>query len=191
MKNRVIAAALLGVAIAASAGAQDQVPQPRQGFGISFGFGGGSAAMSCSICTSERDNGFSGYLRMGGYVSPALFVGGESNGWVKNDMGVDEQIGMLNAVVQWYPQVSSGLYLKGGGGFTYASATDGLTDLSTSGLAATLGAGYDWRLTQSFSLTPYVNYLRSIGGEADVNGIGTGYKLNVDVLQVGLGFTWY
>lgn len=147
--------------------------------------------MSCDGCSSDRETSFSGYLRMGGYVSPSLFVGGESNGWVKSDFGVDEQIGVLSAVLQWYPQPASGLYLKGGAGFAHAAADDGFDEVSTTGMAVNLGLGYDWRLGRSFSLTPYANYLRSLGAEAQVNGIGTDYKLNVDVLQIGLGLSWH
>ena len=189
--NRFLVAGLACMAFAASAGAQSVKPQTRQGFGISFGLGGGSASMTCDDCPSGREGGFSGYLRLGGYVSPSLFVGGESNGWTKDEYGVETQIGSLNAVLQWYPQQASGLYLKGGAGFARATATDGIDELATTGMSMTMGLGYDWRLTRNFSLTPYANYVRSLGAEASVNDIGTDYKLNVDVLQFGLGFTWH
>jgi hypothetical protein len=189
--NRLLAVGLASMAITASASAQDVSAPGRQGFGISFGLGGGSASMSCDGCSSERDTGLSGYLRMGGYVSPSLFVGGETNGWTKNDMGVEQQIGVISAVVQWYPQPAAGLYLKGGAGFAHATATDAFDEVSTSGMAMNAGVGYDWRLTRNFSLTPYANYVRSLGAEAEVNGLGTGYTLNVDVLQFGLGFSWH
>jgi len=189
--HRTITAVLLSALLAVPAGAQELDAPVRQGFGISFGIGNGSAALSCSGCSSERDNGLSGYLRLGGYVSPTLFVGGETNGWVKSEAGVDQQVGFLNAVTQWYPSVRNGLYLKGGLGFAHATASDGIDRISTSGIALTPGVGYDWRLTRRFSLRPYANYVRSFGAEAKLNGIGTDVTLNVDVFQLGLGFSWH
>lgn len=180
------------VALALTAGVADaQHPQNRQGFGISFGFGGGSAGISCDGCESDRETSLSGYLRLGGYTRPSLFVGAETNGWTNSEDGVDETIGFLSAVVQWYPQVASGLYLKGGAGFARADATDGIDDIATTGFGISMGTGYDWRLTRNFSLTPYANYLRSFGGELEVNGSGTDFSTNIDLFQFGLGFTWH
>src|SRR5262245_11901413 len=120
---------------------QAQYAQTRQGFGISFGIGGGSAGLSCDGCTTDRENALSGYLRLGGYVRPNLFVGGESNGWSKNIDGVDEVASFLSAVVQWYPTPTSGFYLKGGAGIAAGSLDDGVDELTAAGMGITLGAG--------------------------------------------------
>ena len=176
--------------LAGQAGAQSH-PQTRDGFGISFGLGGGSAGISCEECPSERETALSGYLRLGGYVSPTLFVGGETNGWTKSELGVDGQFGALSAVLQWYPQATNGLYLKGGAGFASTTLEDADFEIQSNGFAVTAGAGFDWRLTRNFSLTPYVNYLHQLGAEADVNGVGTGFDLNSNIFQFGLGFTWH
>ncbi len=181
----------VALVVLASGVAAAQHAQTRDGFGISFGIGGGSAGVSCDGCGTDRENGLSGYLRLGGYVRPTLFVGGETNGFTKNVDGVDVAASFVSAVVQWYPQVSSGFYLKTGAGLAVGSLDDGLDELSATGMGLTLGAGYDWRLTRNFSLTPYINYLRSVGAEAKFNGAGLGENLNVDVLQFGLGFTWH
>jgi len=188
--TRTLSALLILVLLPAAIDAQ-QVPQTRQGFGISFGVGGGSNGLECNGCTSDRESGASGYLRVGGYVRPDLMVAGETNGWAKNVNGVDETANFLSAVVQWYPNVETGLYLKGGAGFASSRADDGVDEFESTGLGINLGIGYDWRLTRGFSLTPYVNYLRSVGAEEHVNGVGTGDRLNVNVLQFGLGFSWH
>lgn len=182
-----IAILLLGHAL----GAQGAPAQARQGFGISFGLGGGSAGVSCDGCSSDRTGSLSGYLRLGGYVNPGLFVGGESSGWVHNESSVDETISFLTAVVQWYPQPASGFYLKAGAGFSSASADDGFDEITAAGFGLTVGTGYDWRVTRNFSLTPYVNYLHTAGAELKANGAGTGFDANVSILQFGLGFTWH
>ncbi len=188
MRISLLAAAL---ALSLPVAAEAQHAQTRQGFGISFGVGGGSAGISCDGCGSDRDLALSGHLRIGGYVRPTLFVGGETNGWANTEDGIEEAAGFLTAVVQWYPQVASGFNLKGGLGFAGAAASDGVDEITTRGLGINVGLGYDWRVARNFSLTPYVNYLRSVGGELKVNGFSTDVKANVDVLQFGLGFTWH
>jgi hypothetical protein len=165
--------------------------QSRQGFGISFGLGSGSAGISCDGCSSDRENGMSGYLRIGGLVRPNLFVAGESNGWLKSEAGVDEMISFLSAVAQWYPSVAKGWYAKGGLGVSVYSATDGTDDMSATAGAITLGGGYDYRMGTNFSLTPFVNYLYGMEGDVKVNGTATGGKFGPNVLQLGLGFTWH
>jgi len=166
-------------------------PQTRQGFGISFGLGTGSAGVSCNSCTTDRTSGFSGYLRLGGYLKPNIFLGAESNGWVHSEDGVDETLGFLTGVAQWYPNVATGLYLKGGLGFAAYSATDGTDDLNATAPAITLGVGYDFRVGKNFSLTPFANYLKSMEGELKANDVSTGFNLSTNVFQFGLGFTWH
>ena len=75
----IVSALLLLGASAASA----QHPQTRKGFWIGFGLGYGS--LSCTGCSST--GGVSGYLKLGGTVSPHLLLGGETNGWTKNVNG--------------------------------------------------------------------------------------------------------
>ena len=166
-------------------------PQARQGFGISFGLGGGSAALSCDGCPDDRESGMSGYLRIGGYLRPNLFLAGETNGWTKSEDGVDGQVGFLSAVAQWYPQPATGLYLKGGIGMANVTLQDPVDEVSSTGLGLTMGAGYDFRVGRSFSLTPYVNYLQSFGAQAELNGTSTDVDFNASVFQIGLGFTWH
>ncbi len=185
-----IVLSVVGALFAGSLEAQSR-PQTRQGFGISFGLGGGSAGLSCDGCNDDRETGLSGYLRIGGYLRPNLFLAGESNGWVKSEDGLDQQTGFLSAVAQWYPQAATGFYLKGGLGIAQGSLDDGVDEISSSGLGMTVGGGYDFRLGRNFSLTPYINYLQSFGAEAETNGTSTNFNLNFNVVQLGLGFTWH
>jgi len=168
-----------------------QNAQAREGFGISFGVGRGSAGVECNSCSTDRLNGASGYLRLGGHVRPNLFVGFESNGWLHSDQGVDETVGYYSGVAQWYPNAATGFYVKGGVGITSYLADDG-TDQATSGATAlTLGIGYDFRVGRNFSLTPYANYLASAKGELLFNDVSTGFNWSINILQLGLGFTWH
>jgi hypothetical protein len=187
--RRILAIAVLTTAL--SGVSQAQHVQTRQGFGISFGIGGGSAGLSCDGCDFDRESGMAGYLRIGGYVNPSLMVAGESSGWASSNDGVDQVANFLLAVVVWYPQPESGFHLKGGAGLATGSMDDGIDELTTTGLGIGLGIGYDWRVARNFSLTPHLNYMRSLGAEAKFNDIDLGETLNMDVLQFGLGFTWH
>jgi opacity protein-like surface antigen len=191
MRKTLVLSALLLATSALSAEAQStKLPQTRQGFGASVGLGVGLGNIDCDGCDFDSESALSGYLRLGGYVKPNLFIGGETTGWMKDVDGADTQIGFLNAVAQWYPQVEQGFYLKGGLGFARATAKDASDELSLSGPAFTLGAGYDWRLRSNLSLTPYLNYVRSTENDIKFNDVNVA-KGTVNVLQFGIGLTWH
>ena len=168
---------------------------PRQGFTVSLGLGGGSAAFSYEGSTSDRISGPSGYLRLGGAVSPSLVIAGETHGWTHSEGSVTSRVGYLMAVAQWYPQAFGGFHLLGGLGAGLLTEED--TDptlgyeLQSVGVAAQLGLGYDVRMSRNFSLTPYMNFLGMGGGEPKFNGAGLGGSLSANVVQVGLGFSWH
>ncbi|MFN2567247.1 MAG: hypothetical protein ABR499_19805 [Gemmatimonadaceae bacterium] len=183
------AAALLLFASSASA-------QARQGFTVSFGLGAGSAGFSYEGSTSEeRATGPSGYLRVGGAVTPSLIIAGESHGWTRSEGSVTSRVGYLMAVAQWYPQATGGFHLLGGLGLGMISEND--TDpgfayeLESVGAAVQFGLGYDVRMSRNFSLSPYVNFLGMGGGEPKLDGTGLGGTLSANVVQFGLGFSWH
>jgi len=185
---------LLALALLLPTAAMAQHPQTREGFGISFGFGAGSSTFTCGECAGEDwgGSGVSGYLRLGGYVRPNLLLAGETNGWnrINGDLN-SASIGAVLAVAQWYPMVKDGLYLKGGVGYTYSSATTDYGDVGSSGFGLSLGAGYDWRIARNFALTPNVSYLTQLGGTIKVSGVDSGVSATVHVFQFGLGLTWF
>jgi hypothetical protein len=183
-------AALAVAAPALSAQSSTTVPE-RQGFGISFGFGAGSAGADCDFCSSERTTGLSGYLRLGGHVNQQLFLGVESNGWTKEEEGVTESLGFYSGVLQWYPNVASSFYLKGGVGLATYLATDDIDEITSNALGLTVGMGYDLKVGQRFSLTPFANAMFSTKGELNFNDESTGLNVSANLIQVGLGFTWH
>ena len=184
--NRVLSTLALALLIPALASAQH--PQTREGFGISVGFGAGSAAF-CDGCDDLASTELSGYLRLGGYLNPAVFLAAESNGWIGSaDSYTAPTLGAIMGVVQWYPMVERGLYLKGGLGYSYATVE---SDFSTGGFAGSIGAGYDLRLARNFALTPYINYMNQFGGTYSYAGSDIGVDAKVHLFQFGLGFTWF
>jgi hypothetical protein len=181
-----MAAALL--LVAAPAFAQGA---PRQGFTVSFGLGAGSAAFSYEGFTGDRAAGPSGYLRLGGAVTPGLVIAGETHGWTRSEGDVTSTVGYLMAVTQWYPKASGGFHLLGGVGMGMITEEDPSSQLESFGGALQLGAGYDVRMSRNFSLSPYVNFLAMGGGEPKFNGNGLGGSLSANVVQFGLGFSWH
>ena len=83
--NRTIGILALALALSLPAAAEAQHPQTRQGFGISVGLGAGIAGLLRRLSTNCGGTEPSGYLRLGGYLSPSLFVAVESNGWVGDE----------------------------------------------------------------------------------------------------------
>ena len=185
----VAVAALLAAAPLAAQSTSN--PQTRQGFTIAFGLGAGSAGISCDGCDDERETGVSGFLRLGGAIRPNLVISGQTRGFRKEEDGVTSTAGFLFAAAQLYPQPATGFYLEGGLGFGTLTISDAVDELTSGGLAMTLGTGYDVRVGKNFSLTPFVNFMTTFGAEGKVNGISANEKLNTNVLQLGLGFTWH
>lgn len=118
---------------------------------------------------------------MGGTVNSRFLLGVETNGWYKSEDEVALTYGNLSAVAYFYPSVTSGFYLKGGLGLaTLRADVADFGSESETGSGAVIGVGYDARVGQNFSLTPYLNLM---GGSFDG---GT-----ANVVQFGLGFTWH
>jgi hypothetical protein len=184
---RLLALTLVWLPVAAQA----EHPQVREGFAISVGLGSGSAGASCDGCSSDREEALSGNLRLGGYLRPNLFLGGETHGWTNSENGLDEVIGFYTATVQWYPNETKGTYFKGGLGLAAYAATDGIDDLTGYGLGLALGVGHDFRVGRNFSLTPYANYLISTKEELELNGFSTGLDSSTNIFQIGLALSWH
>jgi hypothetical protein len=179
---------LAGLFTASSLHAQGK-PQTREGFTISFGFGGGSAGFSCDACTSDRESGGAGYLRIGGAIRPNLILAGQSSGWVHEENNANLVIATTTFSAQFYPVTASGFYLLGGLGVgtVGTSTTFGSTTTTTSGtgLGIELGTGYDWRVGKNFSLTPFISYFATGGVKIDEE------KTDGNAITFGLGFTWH
>lgn len=190
--RRFIGTAVALLLVASPALAQNA---PRQGFTISFGLGAGSAAASYEGNTTDRMAGPSGYLRLGGAVTPSLVIAGETHGLTHKDGSLTSHFGYLMAVAQWYPRASGNFHVSGGLGLGVIREDDSdpLFDyeLASVGGAAQVGLGYDVRMTRNFSLTPYVNLLGIGGGKPTFNGVGQNSTLSANAVQFGLGFTWH
>lgn len=150
-------------------------PQTREGFWIGFGLGYGS------FDAEDQLDGLSLYLAMGGTLNQRVRIGGELNGWTREENGATLSLTSLDAVVQFYPSPTGGFFLKGGLGISQLELDLGIGgNSSRSGGNIILGLGYDGRVGRNFSLTPFANLVAaSFDGE------------DATVVQLGLGFHWH
>ena len=167
----------------------------RDGYSLSLGLGGGSSGVSCTGCATDRENGASGYLRLGKGYTPSVMLGVELNGWNKTQNNVTGRMTMLSAIAQWYPSLTNGFFVKGGAGMGRTSLEDKSvtpTDkLQSTGFSYQTGMGYDMGIARRWSITPYVNYLATAGAKAQLNGVSSNEKFNGNYFQYGLGLSWH
>lgn len=164
----------------------------RQGLWIGAGLGGGSAGLDCDYCSTERVTGLSGYARLGGTLSRHILVGVETNGWLHSEGGVDASLGFASVVALWYPSKTGALYLKVGlGGMRYRE-DDGVDELTATAPSASLGIGYELRVSRNVSLVPYANSLASSAVRVHLNGVALGTAdISINLFQFGLGVTFH
>lgn len=191
-------ALLAPVAIQAQGRATARAAAPRNdraGYSVSLGLGGGSNGVSCAGCATTRENGASGYLRVGKGFTPSLMMGLELNGWNKTENNVAARTGMLSAITQWYPSMTNGFFAKGGLGLGRTTIDDKSTTpsskLQSTGFGYQVGMGYDMSIARRWSITPYVNYLATAGANAELNGVNMNQKLDANYVQYGLGLSWH
>jgi len=186
---------LLSLAAANAAVAQtkaDGTPVRRQGLFFALGLGAGSTGFQCSGCDSTRLSGGSGYLRLGGALSPHWLLGVEIDGWANGDDGVDKALANVALVASWYPSRTGGFFLKFGVGGMGYSAESGSIKAETMGGSGIVGIGYDVRLGRSFSLTPYVNWMASSNSTVKINGVEVPViEINPNLVQVGLALSLF
>jgi hypothetical protein len=183
------------IALSASPRAWAGHPQERQGFWIGFGGGYGSAGIDCEDCdTSEREGSFTLFFKLGGTLNEHVLLGVETNGWIKEEGSTTLTLGTITGTVTFYPQASSGFFLKAGVGGSWVNTEERLGSVTVSvdkwGWGVLTGIGYDIRVAKSISITPSVNYY--FGQSGDIAILGTpalpGFKHNVVDFVVGITF---
>ena len=194
MRKQWLGCLTFGIVLFASPLAWAGHPQARQGFWIGFGVGYGSAGVNCDDCGGEREGSFTGSFKLGGTLSDKVLLGVESNGWLKEQEGVTLTLGSFTGTVTFYPQASSGFFLKGGVGLSYISTDfkDGSLSVSVSkaGWGVLAGAGYDIRVGRNISITPAVNYYYGKPGDLDFEGetVLGGWSQDVVSFEIGITF---
>jgi hypothetical protein len=148
----------------------------RDGFWFNGGLGYGS--LGCEDCDG-RTGALSGGLALGGTVSQKVLLGVGSNGWTKSENGAELTVGTLLAVIRFYTSATGGFFLLGGLGVgSIHGEVSGFGSDTETGYGALVGLGYDIRVGDNVSLTPFWNGFAANTSNADAN-----------VGQIGLGIT--
>lgn len=187
MRLRALVMIVMMLVACDSASAQDHSAPSGAGFWASAGAGGGWTRLSCAICRTDVRGGPALQLSGGATVRRGLLVGVEVDGWTRAEDEIRTLLlsGTLSARI--YPQLSRGLFLKGGVGVTRYSLDEGELRTTLPGLL--LGAGYDIPLSSGYAVTPSVGLLASSFGSLR-SGDGTvADDVSVSVLQLGLSLT--
>lgn len=173
---QMVVASVVGISLGLPAIASAQHKQTRQGFWFNVGLGYGS--LGCQDC-SGREGSLSGGLALGGTLSQKVVIGAGTNGWTKSEGGVTLTVSTLTALIRFYPSATGGFFLLGGLGVgTISGSISGFGSSSETGTGAVLGLGYDFRVGENVSLTPFWNGFATNTSNADAN-----------VGQIGLGVT--
>ena len=158
---------LLAVLVAALAVPVAAQRPMRSGLWAEFGRGGGNVHLGCATCAEPTVTyGRSGYLRVGGSLTPRILWGGELFTLFDREFGSAEDgtaltldISALSSVVLWYPW-RGGLFFKGGLGLAHtelvAPVSEGTPEqIITTGTGSNLsfGIGLDVPLSRRFSVT--------------------------------------
>jgi hypothetical protein len=155
------------VAVSQVPAAKPRNDHARRGFWFSGGLGYGS--LGCDGC-DDRVGGLSGGIQLGGSVSQKVLLGGGTAGFTRSEGGVTETVATAVALIRFYPSATGGFFLLGGLGFGAIEVdVSGFGSASETGAGALLGLGYDIRVGEKVSLTPFWNGFAASTTNADAN----------------------
>lgn len=174
--RRLIVFSLVALALRAAPAAA-QHPQVRQGFWFSGGLGYGS--LGCDDCDG-REGGLSGGLSLGGTLSRTVLFGVGTAGWTREEFGARLTVGTLDARFRFYTSSTGGFFITTGLGIGTIEASGGGFSDNEVGLGLLLGLGYDFRVGDNVSLTPFWNgyAMRSSDADANVGQLGLAVTLH-------------
>jgi hypothetical protein len=174
----------------------DEDSPKREGFWIGLGAGYGLASVSIDGSSGgDRENSFTGYLKLGGTLNQQVLLGVESNAWVKAQDDVTVTLGSIAGTLTFYPKATSGFFLKGGVGLSYMSTEVAVAGtrfaVRKTGWGVLAGLGYDVRVGRNISITPSFNFYYGKPGDISVAGEVAlpGWRQNV--LDFGVGVTFH
>lgn len=169
-------------------GAADAAGAHRRGAWYGLGAGAGWDRLACDICAGDRLGGLSGYVQLGGTLSPALQLGGEVKFWNRSSgEGVDQLLGTFGIVALWYPNPARNLQLKGGFGYLTLTADDGDDTISSTAFGPQFGVAYDIRMGPTLSVTPFASWMLTPFGDLTFNDTRVRGGVRSTLLQIGVG----
>jgi hypothetical protein len=188
---------VMGAALPAAA--QDDVQPFHQGFHATIGGGFASSGSQCGTCGGEsRVSALSFTLRVGGALTKNVVLSAEYDAQSQPGDLTAARIASVALVAQWYPRVSDGFFVMGGGGFAVRSVSTAIDPAGDMGMETSIGpaflggVGYDVHLLRGLSVTPYAHYLWAAQANASVAG-GSLYspgKVGANMINAGVALSW-
>lgn len=126
----------------------------RQGFWFSGGLGVGFLTCEDHCGEGNKASGIADVV-FGGTLGDRLLLGGAITGWTKTDDRLEVSLRAVEARVRFYPSAQKGLFLAGGLGVGSISHAGGNGSDNKYGPSVTLGLGWDLRVSQNVSITPF------------------------------------
>lgn len=158
----------------------------RTGTWFAAAVGGGWTRVNCAICRTDRYAGPSAALRFGTTLRPGLLIGAEVDGWMRSNDGVRSMLTSGSASAYIYPDPSRGLFLKAGTGLVHYSLDE---DSGTNLLGIFLGAGYEFPITPSLSITNSVGLIASSFGSIESEAGTVAEDVSITLFQFGIALT--
>ncbi|MGQ0643820.1 MAG: hypothetical protein ACT4P6_23975 [Gemmatimonadaceae bacterium] len=188
--TRVAVAAVMFAGIAAPLMAQratsPTTSMTQRRFWGAFSLGNATASLSCSVCRDFSDRSVAAGLTLGVRQTPRLYLGLQLDGWYRFSGGENDRVYSVGPTAQYYPMTKRPLFVRLGLGWAGYLATDEDESLASRSIAAQLGVGYDFVVSQSYLLTPFASYMRGAGGRLTLNGESATMPAGVELLQYGL-----
>ena len=170
----------------------------RQGFWWQAGVMAAANREDCTNCAAEEWNeGVAITLRAGGTVSRYVLLGGEFYGFRHtDDVAQETKLQGILAIAQWYPWLNLGGFLRTGIGVSnlnlYIMTESGAsTRADKTGLALSLGIGWDIRVSERFSITPLFNSYVNGVGDLEVEPAGTADDVLTTLFTAGVAVTFH
>ena len=185
------AAAALGVLATSPAAAQTL---SRPGFWMDGGIGYGRLRLTCTTCSGiVAATGPAYTVSVGGAASQNVLLGAQGELW-QSSGNPRQQVTTVVAMVQWYPWPAAKVFVRGGVGIvkdSVALTADATGAHSTrgTGVALTLSAGYDFRLTPHFAVALQAATNVAALGDLTVGG-ATANDVVAYVSRIGVALVW-
>jgi hypothetical protein len=190
-------ALILLVAVLTPVSVTAQGLQEREGLWAQVGIGAGFNRTDCTNCDTEQwAEGGVVYLRAGTTISKYVLLGLEAYGFRKTSGESSEsKVQGLVAMAQWYPWLKHGGYLKVGWGLSHGEGRFTASNISSqgkrTGMAVTVGVGWDIRVARNISITPVFNSYINALGDIAFPGVGTIDDALTTLYVVGVGVTFH
>ena len=180
-------AATIVLAVGTALPLSAQIPSPHKGLYVALGLGAGVTNIDkCVRCGSEGTNtSFTGFVRLGGTMSPQWLGAVEVGGWSQSRGGYVASLMSFAAIATFYP-LSNGLKINGGMGGVLFREDSGLNDNTANGFMWRVGAGYDISLKEVVSISPFVELVYAPSLAQKRNRLATISVMKLVLVQIGV-----